>query len=123
MGFNLNEFSRAMDEASRMIDALRLFLHDNQRLVHLDLSGLSLGSRLADLSEALGTSRSLMAIHLDQNEIPQDARDSLFQALRVRKHQRKTRMQIQLTAEERKDDFEADSNIAHLIAKSASTAK
>lgn len=78
-----------------MIDAVREFLHNNQGLVHLNLSGLNLGSRVTALSEALASSRSLIAIHLDQNEIPPDASESLFNALRVRKTQRKTRMKIQ----------------------------
>lgn len=65
MAFNANEFSRFPDQTETLINAIYNFLENNNKLIHLDLSGCNLGSHVVRLGEALATSSTLQSIHLD----------------------------------------------------------
>ena len=59
------------------------FIKENEKLMHLDLTGCNLGATVTELSEALSLSRSLQAIHFSFNSIPQSAKKILFDTMRV----------------------------------------
>ena len=54
------------------------FIKENEKLMHFDLTGCNLGSTVTEIGEALSISRSLQAIHLSFNNIPQSAKKILF---------------------------------------------
>ena len=59
------------------------FIKENEKLMHFDLTGCNLGGAVTELGEALSLSRSLQAIHLSFNSIPQSAKKILFDTIRV----------------------------------------
>jgi hypothetical protein len=79
------------------------FLENNNKLIHLDLSGCNLGSHVVRIGEALATSSTLQSIHLDSNQIPAEAKQALFDRLRIRLAVRKTKAEIEQEMQERGD--------------------
>ena len=80
--------------SERLLDILKDLIGDCDKLMHLDLTGCNLGRRISDLAPALGKSVSLQAVHLSQNEIPNDVKEELFNRMNINKHTRMTRPQI-----------------------------
>ena len=84
IAFNTVNYSRAPDLASKLFKLISNFLVKNSKLIHLDFSGCSFGEHIVNIAPALAQSLTLQSIHLHANEIPEHARQELFDQLRIR---------------------------------------
>ena len=74
VAFNTNEYSRAKEQSETLFELINNFLLNNSKLIHLDMSGMNLGNNILLIGDSLAKSLTLQAIHLHQNEIPEEVK-------------------------------------------------
>ena len=75
---------RAVDDkelTESIITSLCRFIEDNDKLMHLNLTGCNFGKTVETLAKSIYKSPSLQAIHLCQNEITEETREVLLKTL------------------------------------------
>ena len=93
---NLPEDAEQRLECESLINEICGLIQENDKMMHLDLSGCNLGPRIEEIGQALSLSVSLQAVHLSFNGITDEQKETLFNQLRVNSKARKNKAQTSL---------------------------